>query len=158
MVSVDVSFADAGRVDRRIPDLRGRRRIEPGRHRRAAVLADAIVVDRELGLLADLPDDPRLRAVDVLRIDARRAVRVEDVGRQRIEVERARRQEEPDPVLLDRPAERGLEVGQLVDAVGGLQAARLQLVGQVVGLEALVLIAGEEAPVEACCRRLSESC
>ena len=50
--------------------MRGRRRIEAGRHRRAAVLADAIVVDRELVLRADLPDEAHLRAVDALRIDA----------------------------------------------------------------------------------------
>ena len=42
----------------------------------------------------------------------------ERVGRQRVEMEGARRHEEPDLVLLDRAAERAFDVRQLVDAVG----------------------------------------
>ena len=49
---------------------------------------------------------------------------------------------------LDRTAERSLEIVELVDAVGGAQAARLQVVGQVVALEALVLVAGEDAAAD----------
>ena len=150
----------ARRVDRRVPHLRGRGRVESGGHGRATILTNAIVVGRQLELLADLPDEARLGAVDVLWIDAWRGARrwrtvrqrrpgaLEGIGRQRIEIERSGRHEEPEFVLLDRSPERSLEVGQLVDAVGRLQTAGLQLVRQVVRPEAVVLIACKKAAVQ----------
>ncbi len=138
----------ASGVNGRIPNLRGGCRIEPGCHRRAAILADPIVIDGQFVLRADLPDEARLRARDALRIHPGGAVRIESVGWQRVEMKRPRREEEPHLVLLDRSAERGLDIGQSVDAIGGFQAARFQVVGEVVGLEALVLIAGKGAPAE----------
>src|SRR5438046_1389737 len=158
----------AGGVKRGGPDARGCRGVDAGNHVRAASLEDSVIVGRQLRVLADLPDDPRLEAVDFLRIDAafrtrrrrtvgeRRARKSDQgVGRERVEMEGARGAEEPHLVLLDRSAEGTFDVPELIDAVGRLQTAGLEVRRQVVGLEALVLIAGEQGaavPVAAVAR------
>ena len=63
-------------------------------------------------------------------------------------MEGAGREKEPHLVLPDRPAERGFEIGQLLYPVRGLQPASLERVCEIVALEVLVLITGEEAAVE----------
>ena len=148
----------AGGVDRRVPDDAGFGRVESGGHRGAAILQEAIVVDRQLVLRAHLPRHARLEAADALRIDALIAARerrgrrrfrardaVERVGRQRVEDEVADRPEDPDAVLLDRATERALDVVQLADAVAGPEAAVHQVLRDVVALEALSLVAEEQA-------------
>ena len=70
-------------------------------------------------------------------------------------MEGARGAEEPHLVLLDRSAEGTFDVPELIDAVGRLQTAGLEVRRQVVGLEVLVLIAGEHGaavPVAAVAR------
>ena len=55
-------------------------------------------------------------------------------------MERADRAEEPGSVLLDRSAQRTLDVIEQIDAVGSLNAASLQVIREVARLEALVLV------------------
>ena len=104
----------------------------------ADILRLVIVVGGDLVPWIHLPRQPQRVIPDALIVDARRTVGIKAVGDDVVVADVPVRAEEPEPVALDRPAERRVRIEDEIHGVGRLQAAVDQILREVVGLKRAV--------------------
>ena len=96
----------------------------------------------------NLPGEPDHLVLDPLFLPALRSILELRVRHEVVRRNPPPGREEPQLVLLDRPAEADVEVGDQVHAVAVDESARAQFVGDVVRLPLPGTAAGEERPAE----------